>query len=67
MSQDKTPPAKDAGAEYAEIWGEAIHCQPSPSDHHGGAWHCGNFVDYRGHSDCLSRSPPAHCGDGWMK
>ena len=25
MSQDKTPPAKDAGAEYAEIWGEAIH------------------------------------------
>ena len=24
MSQDKTPPAKDAGAEYAEIWGEAI-------------------------------------------
>ena len=25
VSQDKTPPAKDAGAEYAEIWGEAIH------------------------------------------
>ena len=25
MSQDKTPPAKDAGREYAEIWGEAIH------------------------------------------
>ena len=25
MSQDKTPPAKDAGAEYAEIWGESIH------------------------------------------
>ena len=25
MSQDKTPPAKDAGAEYAEIWGEAVH------------------------------------------
>ena len=25
MSQDKTPPVKDAGAEYAEIWGEAIH------------------------------------------
>ena len=25
MSQDKPPPAKDAGAEYAEIWGEAIH------------------------------------------
>ena len=64
VSQDKTPPAKDAGREYAEIWGEAIHCQPSPSDHHGGAWHCGNFVDYRGHSHCLSRSPPAHRGEG---
>ena len=25
VSQDKPPPAKDAGAEYAEIWGEAIH------------------------------------------
>ena len=25
VSQDKTPPAKDAGAEYAEIWGEAVH------------------------------------------
>ena len=25
MSQDKTAPAKDAGREYAEIWGEAIH------------------------------------------
>ena len=25
MSQDKTPPAKGAGAEYAEIWGEAVH------------------------------------------
>ena len=25
MSQDKTSPAKDAGREYAEIWGEAIH------------------------------------------
>ena len=25
VSQDKTPPAKDAGAEYAEIWGEAIN------------------------------------------
>ena len=25
MSQDKPPPAKDAGAEYAEIWGEAVH------------------------------------------
>ena len=25
VSQDKTPPAKDAGREYAEIWGEAIH------------------------------------------
>ena len=25
MSQDKTAPVKDAGAEYAEIWGEAIH------------------------------------------
>ena len=25
VSQDKTPPAKDAGAEYAEIWGESIH------------------------------------------
>ena len=25
MSQDKTPPVKDAGREYAEIWGEAIH------------------------------------------
>ena len=64
VSQDKTPPAKDAGREYAEIWGEAIHCQPSPSDHHGGAWHCGNFVDYRGHPHCLSRSPPAHRGEG---
>ena len=38
--------------------------QPSPSDDHGGAWNCGNFVDYRGHSHCLSRSPPAHCGEG---
>ena len=37
MSQDKTPPAKDAGAEYAEIWGEAVHNQPSPSDDHRGA------------------------------
>ena len=25
MSQDKTAPVKDAGREYAEIWGEAIH------------------------------------------
>ena len=25
VSQDKPPPAKDAGAEYAEIWGESIH------------------------------------------
>ena len=25
VSQAKTPPAKDAGAEYAEIWGEAVH------------------------------------------
>ena len=25
MSQAKTPPAKDAGAQYAEIWGEAVH------------------------------------------
>ena len=25
VSQDKPPPAKDAGAEYAEIWGEAVH------------------------------------------
>ena len=25
MSQDKTPPVKDAGREYAEIWGEAVH------------------------------------------
>ena len=25
VSQDKTAPAKDAGREYAEIWGEAIH------------------------------------------
>ena len=25
VSQAKTPPAKDAGAEYAEIWGESIH------------------------------------------
>ena len=25
VSQDKTPPLKNAGAEYAEIWGEAIH------------------------------------------
>ena len=25
MSQAKTPQPKDAGAEYAEIWGEAIH------------------------------------------
>ena len=25
MSQDKTPPVKDAGGEYAEIWGEAVH------------------------------------------
>ena len=25
VSQDKTPPAKDAGGEYAEIWGEAVH------------------------------------------
>ena len=25
VSRDKTPAAKDAGAEYAEIWGEAIH------------------------------------------
>ena len=25
VSQDKTPPPKDAGAEYAEIWGEAVH------------------------------------------
>ena len=25
VSQDKMPPAKDAGAEYAEIWGEAVH------------------------------------------
>ena len=25
VSRDKTPAAKDAGAEYAEIWGEAVH------------------------------------------
>ena len=25
MSQDKTPSVKDAGGEYAEIWGESIH------------------------------------------
>ena len=25
MSQEKTRPVKDAGREYAEIWGEAVH------------------------------------------
>ena len=27
----KKPEIKDAGAEYAEIWGEAIHSKPPPS------------------------------------
>ena len=63
MSQDKTPPAKDAGAEYAEIWGEAI----PPTVTFGRsrwAWHCGGPFSL---SSCfgLQRSiPPAHRREG---
>ena len=64
VSQDKTPPAEGRGRGVRRNMGRGDPHQPSPSDDHGGAWHCGNFVAYRGHPHCLSRSPPAHRGEG---
>ena len=57
MSQDKTPPGERRGRGVRRDMGRGDPCQPSPSDHHGGAWHCGNFVDYRGHR-IASVDPP---------
>ena len=65
VSQDKTPPAKDAGAEYAEIWGESIHTNRHLRTITVGLGIAVILLDYRGgHPHCLSRSPPAHCGTG---
>ena len=64
MSQDKTAPAKDAGAEYAEIWGEAIHTNRHLRTITVGLGIAVILLHYRGHPHCLSRSPPAHCGEG---
>ena len=64
MSQDKTPPAKDAGAEYAEIWGEAVHTNRHLRTITVGLG-LAVLCSYRGGDPhCLSRSPPAHCGEG---
>ena len=51
MSQAKTPQPKDAGAEYAEIWGEAVHTNR----------HLRTITVGLGLAVIL-RSPPAHCG-----
>ena len=68
MSRDKTPAAKDAGAEYAEIWGEAVHTNRHLRTITVGARPCGHFVAYRGDPHCLSRSPPpGPSWYGWMK
>ena len=64
MSQDKTPPAKDAGREYAEIWGEAIHTNRHLRTITVGLGIAVILSHYRGHPHCLSRSPPAHRGEG---
>ena len=64
MSQDKPPPAKDAGAEYAEIWGEAVHTNRHLRTITVGLGIAVILLIIVVHSDCLSRSPPAHCGEG---
>ena len=64
MSQDKTPPAKDAGAEYAEIWGEAIHTNRHLRTVTVGLGIAVIFIAYRGASDCNGRSPTAHRREG---
>ena len=64
MSQDKTPPAKDAGAEYAEIWGEAIHTNRHLRTITVGLGIAVILLIIVVHPHCLSRSPPAHRGEG---
>ena len=65
MSQAKTPPAKDAGAEYAEIWGEAVHTNRHLRTITVGLGIAVILLAYRGGDPhCLSRSPPAHRGEG---
>ena len=64
VSQDKTPPAKDAGAEYAEIWGEAIHTNRHLRTITVGLGIAVILLIIVVIRHCLSRSPPAHCGEG---
>ena len=57
LSLYKTPPVKDAGAEYVEICGVGFQHQRSPSDGHSGASASDdNFDAYRGASDYNGRS-----------
>ncbi len=64
MSQDKTPPVKDAGAEYAEIWGEAVHTNRHLRTITVGLGIAVILLIIVVVPHCLSRSPPAHCGEG---
>ena len=64
MSQDKTPPAKDAGAEYAEIWGEAVHTNRHLRTITVGLGLAVILLIIVVDPHCLSRSAPAHCGEG---
>ena len=64
MSQDKTAPVKDAGREYAEIWGEAIHTNRHLRTITVGLGLAVLFLIVVVIRICLSRSAPAHCGEG---
>ena len=49
----KKPKIKHAGAEYAEIWGEAIHTKPSSTGDLGWTGYRSAFAHRRCHPHCL--------------
>ena len=60
----KKPALKDAGAEYAEIWGEAIHTNRHLRMISGGLAIGVLLAHRRCHSHCLGRTAATHRCEG---